>query len=196
MGQIIFRHRQQSGGILVDAVDDSRPQLPIDAGEGIPHGIEQPVDQGVIRMPRRRVHHQPLGLVDHHHIRILIYNIQWNFPGGNVHRLGLRNGDLHQVPHIQPVIFLSRPSLQKDTALLHQLLDGTAAEPQLAPGQKGVQPFPGQIRNQPHFFPSFQIALLKKASRTIKRMQPQLMKQSARLNTGNSINSVSSISTT
>ena len=44
MGQIVFCHRQQTGGILIDPVDDTRTQLSVDTGQIIPHGIHQAID--------------------------------------------------------------------------------------------------------------------------------------------------------
>ena len=40
VSQIVFRHCQQPGGVLVDPVDDTGAQLSVDAGKGISHGIE------------------------------------------------------------------------------------------------------------------------------------------------------------
>ena len=33
VGKVVFCHRQKPGGVLVDAVDDARAKLPIDAGK-------------------------------------------------------------------------------------------------------------------------------------------------------------------
>ena len=64
------------------------------------------------------------------------------------------------------------------------------------PGQEGIQPFPGGVGDQAHLCSSFQKSLWKKARCTITSTQPQVMKQSATLNTGKSMKVVSNISTT
>ena len=61
-GQVVFRRDDEAGGVPVDAVDDTRPQFPADAGEGIPAVVEQGVDQRAVRVAGGRVDHQPLGL--------------------------------------------------------------------------------------------------------------------------------------
>ena len=46
MGQVVFGDGQKAGGVLVNPVDDSRPELAVDTGEGVPLGVEQAVHQG------------------------------------------------------------------------------------------------------------------------------------------------------
>ena len=55
---------------------------------------------------------------------------------------------------------------------------------------------PGKVSGYDHFLSSFQNDLLKNTRWIISKMQPQVMKLSATLNTGKVINSVSIISTT
>ena len=54
VGKIVLRRDDQPGGVPVDAVNDAGPQLPVNAGQVVPQGVEQAVDQGV-GMPRRRM---------------------------------------------------------------------------------------------------------------------------------------------
>ena len=196
MGPVILRHRQQSGGILVDAVDDAGPQLPVDAAQVIAHGIEQAVDQGIVLVPRRGVDHQALGLVDHQHILVLIHDVQGDLLRFNVHGLGFRDGDGQGVAHIQSVIFLAGAAVARHMAPLHQLLGGAAAHVRQAPGQERVQPLPGGIGGEDHLASSFQNFLLNSSRLTISAAQPQVMKQSATLNTGKSMKSTRIMSTT
>ena len=190
MSQIIFGNGQQAGGILVNPVDDARAQLTVDAGETVPQGVQQAIDQSVILVTGGGMHHQPLGLVDDHHILIFIHNVQGNVTGFHIDFFWLRQGYLHRVARGQTVIFLSRLSVQGDAALVQELLGGGAAQVQFAACQKGIQPFSGGICKKGHFLSSFQICLLHKIRWSISRMQPQLIKQSATLNTGKFINSV------
>ena len=196
VGQIVFGDSQQSAGVLVDAVDDAGPQLAVDAGEVIAHGVQQAVDQGIVLMTDGRVDHQALGLVDHHHILVLIDDVQGNVLGHDVHRFGLRNGDLNGVAGIQFVIFLAGLAVSRHGALIHELLGGGAGQVRADTGHEGVQPLAGNVSGKNHFFSSFQNSLLNRIRETIMAMQPQVMKQSATLNTGNTMNFVSIISTT
>ena len=103
-------------------------------------------------------------------------------------------GDL--VPGGQTVVFPGGAAVFRDPALFQQVLGGAAAQ-LCSPGQEGVQPLPFQIGVEGHdFFSSFQKALLQKIRWKNSTMQPQVMKQSATLNTGKSINVVSIMSTT
>ena len=105
MGQVIFGNGKQTGGVFVNAVDNARAQLPVDAGKALPHGVEQAVHQSVVLMPRRRMDNKPFGLVDDGHILVFIYNIQLHFGGGHVNGPGFRNGDADGLSGLQTVIF-------------------------------------------------------------------------------------------
>ena len=90
VGQVVLGHHEQPRGVLVDAVDDARPQDAVDAGQ-IPGVVQQGVDQGPGAGPRRRVDHHAHGLVDHQHIPVLIDDVQGN--GLGLHLVGLGLGD-------------------------------------------------------------------------------------------------------
>ena len=100
VGVIVFRHGQQSRRVLVDAVDDSRAQLAVDAGKIVPQGVEQAVDQGIVGVSGGGMHHQPLGLVDDQQIVVLIDDVQGHFGGNDVHSLGFGNRVLHPVADV------------------------------------------------------------------------------------------------
>ena len=147
-------------------------------------------------MPRRRVDHQPLGLVDHRHILVFVHNIQGHLLWRDVHFPGLRNGQLHGISHPQPVVFPGGTAIEQHVSIGNQLLGSAAAETLRAAAQERVQPLAVHRGFKDHFFSSFQNSLLKNPRLTNRAMQPQVMKQSATLNTGNSINWVSIMSTT
>ena len=48
VSHIVFGRDDESAGVSVDTVDDTWPQLAVDAGEGIAAGVEQGVDQGAV----------------------------------------------------------------------------------------------------------------------------------------------------
>ena len=100
------------------------------------------------------------------------------------------------VADTQLIILFTGLSVPQDTALLQQLLGCRPGQTLTASGKECVQPLPGNIRIQGHFFPSFQKFRFIKIRWIISKMQPQEIKQSATLNTGKSIKSVLIISTT
>ena len=142
-----------------------------------------------------RVHHQPLGLVDYQQILVLVDNIERYVLGLNIHGLGLRNLVGDGVAGIQLVVFLAGFSAAKNLPFLNESLGGAPAQTRYAPGQKGVQTLPRHIGIQSHLR-SFQKSLCTRSRLTISTAQPQVMKQSATLNTGKSMKVVSSMSTT
>ena len=147
-------------------------------------------------MPGGRMDHQALGLVDDGHIFVLVDNLQRDVLGGDIHLLGLRDGVFHRVSQVQPVILLGKSAVQADGSGLNELLGGAAAQVIPLAGEEGIQPLAVLIRGQAHFFSSFQNSLLKKPRLTNRARQPQVMKQSATLNTGKEMNWVSIMSTT
>ena len=196
MGKVIFGNGQQAGGVFVDAVDNAGAQFAVDTGQVFPQRVEQAVDQGVVLMAGSGVDNKPLGLIDHNHILVFVDDIQCHFHRADIHGFGLRNGNGDGITGIQFVIFLAGLAVAQDTALVQKLLGSAAGQLRDTAGQKGIQPFTGQVGEECHFVSSFQNALLKKIMCTISRMQPQVMKQSATLKMGNSMNWVSIMSTT
>ena len=95
MGEIVFRRDDEAGGVPVDPVHNARPQGSAHAGERIPAVVEQSVDQRPVGMARRRMDHQPLGLVHHKDVPVLIDHIQRDVLGNRVQNLRFRQGDLH-----------------------------------------------------------------------------------------------------
>ena len=153
MGKVVFRHCQQAAGVLVDAVDDAGPQLAVDAGEVVAQGVQQAIDQGVILMPCRRMHHQALGLVDYQKILVLVDDVQLHFGGGDVHGLGFGDGKGDHVAHIQFVVFLAGLAVALHPALFNEPLGGTAGHVFRPPCQERVQTLPSHIRDQFHSKP-------------------------------------------
>ena len=149
VGVVIFGNRQQAGGGLVDAVDDARAQLAVDAGEVIALGVHQAVDQRVVLVSGGGVDHQPLGLVDDQHILVLVDDLQVHLRGLDIH--AYRLGDLHLdgVARLQAVIFLGIFAVFQHISLLDELLGGTAAHVS-HPGEEGIQTLPGDISGKNH----------------------------------------------
>ncbi len=70
-----LRHQQQSRRVAVQPMDDPRPALRRSFGKrgASPH---QDVDQGVVPVPRPRVHHQASRFVEHREVRVFEYETQ------------------------------------------------------------------------------------------------------------------------
>ena len=92
MRRIILRHDEQARRHAVDPVHDAGPQRAAYGGKR-PEMVQQPVDERTRRVPRRRMHHKPLRLVDHADVRILIDDVE-----RHVLRYGV---DLHRVRYRQ-----------------------------------------------------------------------------------------------
>ena len=76
VGGVVFRRDDEAGGILVDPVDDAGALFPADAGERVAAVREQRVDQRSVRVPRRGMDDESLGLVDDDDIRVLVADLQ------------------------------------------------------------------------------------------------------------------------
>ena len=75
VSHVVLRRDDETAGIPVDAVDDARPQLAVDAREGVAAGVEQGVDQGAVRVTGGGVYHHAHRFVDYNDILILIDHI-------------------------------------------------------------------------------------------------------------------------
>ena len=146
VGEVVFRRDEEAGGVPVDPVDDAGPQLPPDAGEGVPAVVEQGVDQRAVRVAGGRMDHQPLGLVHHDHVAVLVHHIQGDVLGRHVHRLRVRQGNGHGLSPAQAVVFRQGLSGSGDPPLLAQPGGGGAGHIRQLSGQPGVQPGAGVLR--------------------------------------------------
>ena len=131
------RDDHQPGCVAVEPVDDAGALL-LPAGGGIQR--EQSVDEGARRVPRRRVHDQPSGLVDDEEVLVLVGDPE-------VHRLGLERafrqagrleGDLLSAR--QPVALRASRAVHQDRAAAEQPFgDGPRADLG-KPGEEAVEP--------------------------------------------------------
>jgi hypothetical protein len=75
---VIFDHQQKARCILVDTVNDSRPDHSVQIGKGVPAVREQCVDKCAFIMSRSGMNHHPLGFIDNQEPFILIYDPERN----------------------------------------------------------------------------------------------------------------------
>ena len=86
-GSGVLGHHQGAGGVLVEPVDDPRPELGADAAE-VRAVIEQAVDERPGVMARGRMHDQPRRLVDHQDVGVFVQDVERN--GFGLKPAGLR----------------------------------------------------------------------------------------------------------
>ncbi len=79
MGAVVLSDDQQAAGILVEPMHDAGAPLAADAGETRAAMGDQGVHQRATTVARRRMHHEPGGLVDHDHVAVLVNDMQRNF---------------------------------------------------------------------------------------------------------------------
>ena len=76
VGAIVLGDHQQAAHVLVQPVDDARPQHAADARQAAGAVGEQGVDQGAARMARRRMDHQARRLVEHEQVLVLEHDVE------------------------------------------------------------------------------------------------------------------------
>ena len=133
VGRVVFGHDQQTAGVLVDAVDDPRPNHPVDPGEALPAVVQQGVDQGAVWVPWRGVDHHALGFIHHQQVPVLVDDVQ-----GEVLGLHFQGGGIgQQHGHLLP------------QGELGAFGKGLPAAGHAAFGDEGLQGRPGKLRQLP-----------------------------------------------
>ena len=86
VGRLVLGHHHHARGVLVEAMDDARPDRAADAGQLAPAVVEERVDQRARGVARRRVHHQARRLVDRDQVGVLEQHRQREVLGRHVDR--------------------------------------------------------------------------------------------------------------
>ena len=144
MGKVVLRRNDKAGGIPVNAVDNAGAQLPVDAGEGTAAVVQQGIDQRPVRVSRRRMHHQSLGLVDHNNVIVLVHHVQRDILRNKIHRFRLRKQHRNGLPPRQAGVLRQRFSSRRNPACLRKLLCRRAGQLRLL-RQPCVQPLSGVL---------------------------------------------------
>ena len=120
---IVLGHHHKPRGILIQPVDDAGAHLAPDARKIIA-GEQQRIDQRVLLMPRRGMHHQRARLIDHHNVRILVDDgdVHLHRHGLQRFRVGQRQFDLVARGELLPR-FAGRFAVAPDAAVLDEVLD-------------------------------------------------------------------------
>ncbi len=147
MGKIVLCHDQQAGGVLVNAVDDSRALFPADAREAVSAVPEQRVHQRSVRMAGGRVNHHPAGFVDHDEIPVFIDDVQRDLLGKerDLFRFRKRYGDF--CPRFTACVLLYRPVSDPDRAFFDQALRCAPAQPRDSTSEESVDSLSALLGN-------------------------------------------------
>lgn len=105
MGHVVLGHEQNAGGILVEPVNNARPDPSAD-----PSGIrqvramkEKSVDQGASGMPRGRMDHQPRRFVHHDEMPVFVKNTKIHRFGKISDRFGLGQSPVNNLAGPDPI---------------------------------------------------------------------------------------------
>ena len=124
-------HQQQTAGIPVNAVHDSRADHTIDGGELSPAMPQQGIYQGAIGIARRRMHHHTLWLVYHNDALVLIDDVHRNILRNCCQLHRVRNENCQLLPCFQPGIFLHWLAVHGHQTIGNQRLNlGSGTTPQ------------------------------------------------------------------
>ena len=149
---IILCRNNQSAGIPVNAVNNPRPQSAPYPAQALPAVVEQGVDQGPVRVPRRGVDHHPHRLIDHDDVLVLIDHIQRDILRQGVRRLRLRHEDLYRLRPAQFAALGRRPPVYRHLLPGNKPRRRGAGQLRQTPCQETVQPLPCglTVRRQLH----------------------------------------------
>ena len=139
VGPVIFRHNEQAGGVLVDAVDNARAKGTADPRKAAAAVVQYGVDHRAVRIAGCGMHHHALGLVDDQHIAVLVDNVQGDVLGHGVDGLRVGQADLQCLAAGDLVILFHRPAVQQHPLFFCQPLGGGAGQLLHPVGQKLVQ---------------------------------------------------------
>jgi len=117
-----FGGDDQTGGFLVQAVDNPRPQDAADAGKVFAVKKKR-IDEGLIGIARSGVHHHARRFVDDDDGAVFVHNVQGNvlrYGGGLHHRLPMQ---IHPVACLEMLTRLRLPSIDQHVAFLNGILD-------------------------------------------------------------------------
>ena len=137
--RVVLCDHQQSARVLVDAVDNARTDLAVDAGQAVPAVIHQRVDQRPAPVPRRGMHHHAARLVDHDDIRILVHHIERDVLGLNLDLSRLGQLDRNRVGFTDLVVLFERFSVLADRARFNQPLQRGARHVGKASAEHPIQ---------------------------------------------------------
>jgi hypothetical protein len=128
VGCIILAYDKGACCILIDPVDDTRPDLAVDPGKAVPAVIHDRVHKRTFRMSRGRVDSHAFGLINNQNIVVLIKNIERDILRQDFSAGRLRNMYFHALSAGQFTAALESFSVNCDIAVGYKLLDTGSRE--------------------------------------------------------------------
>lgn len=125
MGEVVLGDDEQAARVLVEAVDDAGPAHAADPGQAHPAMRDQPIDEGAVLVPRRRVHDEPCRLVDDDEILVLMDDGERQSLAERLGGKRRRNAEID--PAASPD--LARGIAHHDPVAAHEALAHQALEP-------------------------------------------------------------------
>lgn len=123
VGFISLGHDKAAAGLLIKAVNDSRPSDPADAAE-LPFAmVEQCVYKRVFLVTGGGMHHQPRRLVEHEQRVILMQDVERDFFGLGIRRARFGPVNFHLFSGPWRMRRLDRLSVNLDMPLFNQAFD-------------------------------------------------------------------------
>lgn len=127
IGLIIFGNDHHARRILIQTMDDPRPQGSINPAKVFTM-MEKCVDQRAGRVSSGWMNDHSWRLIDDNDRRVLIEDVEGKRLGFNVERPGLRNNSRYPIARFHPHTGFRRPLVQQDASRIDQFLDLRAGE--------------------------------------------------------------------
>jgi len=127
VGSVVFCRNQKPRRVLVNPVDNAGALFPADTGKRIAAVMQQRVDHRPVRVPRRGVDDNSLGLVDDNHIAVFIADIERNLLRRQIGLLRLRKRQLQHHTGSRFFVLLERLPVCRDQSLRQKPLRLAAA---------------------------------------------------------------------
>lgn len=150
-GTCMLRHDHQARCVFIQPVDDSRAQWRSRrfriAGLQVRQISQERIDQRIVMMPWRGMHHQAGGFVHHQEIGIFIDDIERQGEWASVLQ-GSRTGDgrnLDCVPSTQQISRLALLAIDQHRSTGDQLLDGITRHVLHGLNQESIKPLAGSL---------------------------------------------------
>ncbi len=141
MRQRRFRRQKDARGLLVETVDDPRSERIADGGQVLAMGEER-VDKGAVWVSGGGVDDHSGRLVDGDQMLVFIEDVEGDCLGGEGAFGGKLKADLDLVICFCGNSFFDRLAIEKDKAVLDQLLEVGAGKEGIVEGEQLVDPLP------------------------------------------------------
>jgi len=138
---VVLGDEEEAGGVLVESMDDSRPEYAADAGKIGAVGQES-VDEGMSSMAGRGMHGQARGLIDDEEVLVLVDDVKGHGFRLDVERPRRRDAHVDDVVASQEVRWADGASVNRDKRFVDEASGVGAREAGAALGNEGIETLP------------------------------------------------------